>query len=703
MQMVAAGTEFLEDMMSSSGEGGEAANSRGSEVIKKYNLSDRFTILTDNPIKELTTSFSRSFEVRDSKQKQNVYAIILPNSLPIRFKVVQQLKQFASPNFCNVIDSGFSDVARGEFGTYSVIVEKPRGQKLADYISKAKNNIGEVKPPERMVVSEDFIATEIVAPINEVLKQFAENEISHGRINHENIYIDGQTVLGECISEPCGYSQPHQFEPIERAQAIPLGKGNSTISSDYFALGVVVLYCIFGDLPGRMIEVDDFIALRLAKGTYNTYFGMLELSPRLTDLLRGLLTDNTEERWGYEQVYNWLKGKKYNLIRPKLRKESIRNYEFTGVSHINKRQLAFTYAKNWDEASIDLRDRKIAKWLELSVNDKVTADSIISLMLSTGGEKSRGKTDDDELVAKAIILLDPVGPLRYRNISMHIDGIGVVLANAWQHQNHQEIQYFSDIIKINLIDYKAVHEQNSLKVDRWVLQRLQNYIKAKSLGFGLERCLYDLNPSLPCQSPLTSTRYIVDINQLLYFLNDHALKLQTSDPVDRHVAAFLASRLDISQEIKLKAMRKMHDEKIKNQLVKLALLAFAQKKSGAVKLSGLAEWMAGRLKVIVESLHSRRLRKDMAAELKTLSEQGNLEAVLQLISTSEYFSKDHDGFMEAQKTFSTYDSELKNIRVRQGLAMNQNVQYQNGLYLAKILGAIVFVLTLIIMVPKSGF
>ena len=166
-------------------------------------------------------------------------------------------------------------------------------------------------------------------------------------------------------------------------------------------------------------------------------------------------------------------------------------------------------------------------------------------------------------------------------------------------------------------------------------------------------------------------------------------------------AAFLSSRLEITQEVKLKAMRHIRDDKAKNQMVKLALLAFAQRKSGATRLSGLGGWMSLKLRPIVEALHSRKLREDMSGELKVLADQGNLEGMFNLISGSDYFSRDHEGFVEAQNAYAIYDNELKNIKIRHGLSMNQNVQYQYGLYLSKIIGVVIFVATLIIMMPKN--
>jgi hypothetical protein len=697
------GPEYLEDIMNEESSGMDtvpANNSRANDIIKKFNLSDRFTILTDKKIPDWAGLFSKAFEVRDLKQKEDIYAIILSSNLPIRFQAIQKAKQFFHPSFTNVIDAGFTDVAKGEFGSYAVVMENPQGRKLSAYASEQKAIVGEIKLPQKPLMSEEFISQYIVSPINEVLKLFTEHEICHGKINHDTVFIgkseELKVMLTDCFSEPCGYSQYHQYEPVDRAQCMPLGKGNGSVRDDYFALGVLVIYCVLGEIPGKNADISDFITQRLTKGTYNAYLGTMELPPSITDLLRGLLTDNSSDRWGYEQVYSWCKGKKFNLIRPKMRKEAIRAYEFAGVIHTSKKHLAQTYYLNWDDAAKDIRDKKLLKWLELSVLDKETADNVMSLVAATGGEKSKSRGDDDELISKALIALDPDAPVRFRNVCVNIDGVGAMLANAWIHQHQNEIQIFNDIIRLNLLDYKAVHAIETQKVDRWVLQRLQNYIKIKSIGFGLERCLYDLNPTLPCQSSLLTHQFVIDINQLLYFLNDNSSRLVQSEPVDRHIAAFLASKLELAQEIKLKIMKQMKDDRAKGQLVKLALLAFAQRKSNSGKLSGLANWTAGKLKSVVDSLHSRKLRKDMTSEMKSLADQGNLEAIMQLVCSSEYFQRDADGFAEAQRYFAIQDQELRQIRARQGMAMKHDSHYQFGLYLAKILGVLCFLTTLVI-------
>ena len=696
------GPEFVEDMLAqqdgADDSNSSSLNSRANEIIRKFNLPDRYTILPDMPIRELGGGFAKAFEVRDAKQKEDIYGTILQNSIPIRFAAIQKAKNFFHPNNCNVVDSGFADVARGEYGSYAVIYDKPKGIKLSQFVERKIALGEEFDPPLKLLISEEFVAAQIVHPINEVLKLYAENELCHGRINVNNVFLtgqeDGKLMVGECFSEPCGFSQPHQYETVDRAQSMPLGKGLGTLSSDYFALGVTVLHAIMGRLPGEEIEPQEFIAQRLAKGTYNTYLGNMEFSPRITDLLRGLLTDNVEERWGYEQVYNWVRGKKYNLIRPKIRKEAVRSYEFLGVQYMSKASLAYAYFTNWDEAARDIRDKRLGKWLELSVNDKETADILGGLVVSTGGEKSKSRSDNDELVAKSLIILDPDAPIRYRTIAVNLDGVGPMIADSWLHQNQTEMQIFGELLNMNLMDYKAARMSDQ-KIDRWILQRLQNYIRGKSLGFGIERCLYDLNPSLPCQSPIIGSQFIIDINQLLYYFNDNAGKIGTTDVVDRHVSAFIASKLELAQEIKLKISKYLKDERAKIQVIKLALIAFAQRKSNSGKLTSLGHWFMGRMNPIIDSLHGRKNRKDFETELKSYADVGNIEGMLQLIINSDYFPRDTQGFAEAQQIFKAYDMELRQIRSRQGLAMHQDTHYLFGLQLAKIIGVLVFLVTIV--------
>ena len=59
-----------------------------------------------------------------------------------------------------------------------------------------------------------------------------------------------------------------------------------------------------------------------------------------------------------------------------------------------------------------------------------------------------------------------------------------------------------------------------------------------SVGFGIERCLYMLNPVWPCQSPILAQEYVCHIRELLPALERVAQQgIPATEPVDSRAAA----------------------------------------------------------------------------------------------------------------------------------------------------------------------
>lgn len=667
---------------------------------KKYNLPDVYEIHTDRPLPALNSSYAKAFEVTDKKNKGHLYALILPNNLPIRFSTLQNLRKIFHSSLSNIVDAGFTEVGGGKFGNFAVICERPQGMPLDEYITTQERGEREDGSKDYFL-SEVFIAKSIVEPINDILKTLSEEGLSHGNINHKRIFVedsDGvvKIKLLEPVSEPCGLSQYHQYEPIHRAQATPLGKGENISNDDYFSLGVLVFYCMFGELPDSKTDVIEFVNKRLAVGTYTSYLGNTEITTRMVDLLRGLLNDIPEERWGYEHVQEWVKGKRFNLIRPTFRKESVRSYLIEKAKHFTRRSLANFYHHSWEDASTDIRSKKILKWLELSVGKQNQADEIKSLIGSTGGEKSRSRKDDDELVAKTLIILDPVAPIRYRNISAHIDGLGVVLANAWANRSQSDLQEIREIFSLNLADFKVVKDiYTDRSSERWLLQRLNSFINIEAYGFGIERCLYDLNPGLPCQSQLLGNQFVIDIGHLVNYLNDNANRLSEFEPVDRHVAAFIAGRLEMSKPLQANVNGLSLSRPLKEKIVKMTLLYYVQKRMGISRLEGLTNWLASNVEEDFKAIiNSKSLKESFSKDLTKAGKSGSVSSVLEVITTGGYFTKNRSGLAEARNEYSRMSNGIRLYGRALENAKKYKTFYLTGLYLAKVVSILVLVLVI---------
>lgn len=675
-------------------------NILNKKVTEKYRLSEHYDILTDKPLPQFNSAVAKAFEVTDRKNKQYLFAVILPNNLPIRFGALQKLKKIFHPNFCNIVDAGFVDIAQGKFGNFAILCERPQGVPLKDYIPSLERAVREDGTKDYFL-PEQFIAQKIVEPINEILKLFKDDGLSYGCLNHDKIYIetiDGavRAKLLEPLSEPCGLSQLLQYETISRAQTIPIGKGESKIEDDYFALGVLVYYCMFGESPSIPTDTESFIFDRLENGTYTCYLGNIEITSRMVDSLRGLLSDLPEERWGHEETSEWVRGKRFNLIRPTYRKESQRSYVMKEKKHYTRRSLAYHFFCEWDEAASELRSKKIIKWLELAVGSAVVADEVAGLITAAGEEKARARKSDNELISKALLCLDPPAPIRFKNLAIQIDGLGPFLADAWFKRNQTDINGIKEIFSLNLPDYKVVKDLDTDRSsDRWLLQRLNNFIAIDSYGFGLERCLYDLNPGLPCQSTLLGNTFIIDLNHLIHHLNDNSAELSKFDPVDRHIAAFVACRLEMTKPLEPAISGLFLTSKLRERVIKLTLLSYVQKKTTISRLNGLAEWIVELITPdFTVYINSKSIRESFEKEMQKAAKTGILSNIIDVINNPNYFMKNKTDLIDAKTEYNALVQNLRILEKSLADAKKYKTFHLTGLYLAKVLSILVFVLVI---------
>ena len=179
-------------------------------------------------------------------------------------------------------------------------------------------------------------------------------------------------------------------------------------------------------------------------------------------------------------------------------------------------------------------------------------------------------------------------------------------------------------------------------------------------GFGLERCLYELNPGLSCQSPFVIEEGIIEINQLLPALDRAANHADThTKPMDRHVAAFIAARFneDIHPHLRALAAGKESTAVIGM----LSLLAFLQWKLKADPVFGLTSWIGGLMGPAINGYHSRTTRRELEKEIPKLVRRGSLPDMFDLIDNAEKRREDQDGYADAVEEYSACADEIASI------------------------------------------
>jgi hypothetical protein len=188
-------------------------------------------------------------------------------------------------------------------------------------------------------------------------------------------------------------------------------------------------------------------------------------------------------------------------------------------------------------------------------------------------------------------------------------------------------------------------------------RRLSNYLKDPRPGYGIERCLYELNPGQHCLSPLIEPEHVVSINDLLPALDRAANGKREGKPFDRHLAAFIAARVtdDVTGQLGLAAHR---EKPLEATVGLLSLLATLQWRLGPPCLPELARWVAASIQPLIATYHHRAARKRVENDLPKLVKAGSLVNLYNFLVNSEMRRQDEAGFAAALQHYAKIDFEI---------------------------------------------
>lgn len=618
-------------------------------------IPERFTLHLGQPLPELDSAGAKAYSATCHYLKDRaIYALVLNSRIPYRMAEIEAMKSVQNSHLLTLHEAAPIRLSQPSEVRMVLFLDRPKGQTLAELLASGRT------------FTEQYIVRSILAPLCEGLLALKEQNIHHGRINLDSLYLDEKLVIAECLSEPCGVRQHVLYEPIERALADPSGKGTATSKSDAYSVGMLAYDLLYGLQKFREVDAVTFTRYILEVGCYHLLIAKSNKEPSeaMTDFFRGLLCENMHERWGLEHINNWLGGKRYNLIHPSLPNESTRPFTFAETDYFNCRALANAIHRNWARASKDIRQHKLDRWLETSAHRADTADRVERIIRSTGGESTNNPKLNNELASRIILSLDPTGPIRLDRVSVTVEGVGTAISHYLRHGMQQEIGQLNEIIDIDLINYAADvgnHDEKSPGSTNitWKLQSLRPQVKLTSLGFGMERAMYSLNSGLPCQSDLLLPYHVISIEDALNVLDSLSVRMaRETSLMDRHLSAFLASKCEMAKEVKFPQLSRFPALRDNPELKTLRILSMAQEKIGRPKLPGLTAWAAMRVERLSDNIHNRRSRKQLKQSLKSAANTGYISYVLATLVESDITKDDYTGFATASMLYARNNQKI---------------------------------------------
>jgi eukaryotic-like serine/threonine-protein kinase len=625
--------------------------SAGAESLS---LNGRIDILPTMPLPQYSVAGQTTYAARKTGDaKADYIAIICNTGLPSRGDQINQVKGIQNIGLLQLVDHGVIDWPQTGGRVPVFVYERPAGPRFFETLQS-----------KREALNEETIIRNVLKPIAGALHELSRAGVHHGAIRIDNIFFrdhaNSNAQLGDCLSLPAGFAQPAVFETIERAMTRPAARGSGLISDDLYALGVCVVMMALGRNPVDGLDDETLLLNKIDRGSFIALLGTTRLAQGLNELLRGLLTDDAKQRWTLADIDLWLSGRRLTPKQPEGSRRGARAYSFDKKDYWQTRLLARAFAQNVPDAARDIAAGELDKWLQRSLGDEGRANEVKAVLENIATSTSGKATNlEDKIVTRVCIALDPPAPLRYRGLSIMPMGIGPALADAFI--NNGNIQIIAEIIS-NQFSGAWINLQKEVVPDYLatvkILDQMRSQLDRTSAGSGPERVLYELNPSMPCISPMIRSQCATSIRDVLLALDKVASSsAHPREPIDRHIAAFCIVRERRLNESFLSALNAPEGTP-RRALGILNILADLQYRSGPEKLKGLSAWMLTLLEPGIRRYRNKKVRERMQKDAEKLVRDGSLVELLRLVDDAEGIEQDRRGFLAARET---YQSSVRHI------------------------------------------
>ncbi len=678
-----------EDEAVVSGETGEMRS--GSEDAGRLPvLGERYQLDPRGRLPGLDQPPAEAYAARDLKfPERPLFALLCRRDLMPRMDAIERFARLERANIVRPLQWGAVDWAATGGRRYAVVFHRPGGERL---VADPQAGFEPMRPGE--------LKRRVIAPLLPVLQDLSDRFLAHRAIHPGNLfYTDGsrsEAMLGECVSVPPGLAQPTFYETVENGMAEPAGRRAGNPADDLYAFGVLLAVLLTGESPFAGMSDREIVSAKLGAGSYTAMFGKARIPLAMLEPLRGLLCDDERERWSAADLKAWLGGGPPTFKQPAQQPKAARPFRFDGSDYWDVRSLGFAMASNWSKAVQSIQEGKLSEWLLRSLGDEDRA-ARIGKALRWGRKVADGDTRSDRTLASVLAALDPMAPLRYKGLSASPDALGRVLAINY-HQPDR-VQLFAELLQgrspIVWFESQQSNQPDLLAIKKTIEQACA-FVGQSRVGFGIERCLYLLNPGWPCQSPLLAQEYVCTIRELLPALERVAQRgVQTTEPVDRHVAAFCAARTRHVPERHLKNLSSERPDS--RHLAMLHVLADVQQRFGPARLPALARWFAKLLAPIIDTYHSRPYRKQMTRRLETLVEDGALGPLCALFDNTGDRLADEQAFAAARLRYRQSAAQIAWLE-QGGLSGRENVlrvsRHAAGMISATLAGLLLVAMTL---------
>ncbi|MEM9879418.1 MAG: hypothetical protein AAF862_09090 [Pseudomonadota bacterium] len=586
------------------------------------------------PIPEFDTIGGTAYQ---HLQDKHSYILVQNRNVPFRKNMIDGYNRFKASFLSDLREAKIMLTPHGEAACYTL--QRPRGGRL--FIGKP--------------IGDKILRTIVVPNILASLKSIHDESLAYRSLSAERIYYKSETqeeiMLLESFSVPAGLEHPFSYETISRAMVEPVARGEGSEADDYYALGMLIAHLMLGRDPIGGRSEQSFQQARMTQGSFAAVVSGSSITGAVSALLRGLLQDDPEQRWGYKDVRNWLNGELRTAAPGHGAWIMAQPVNFAGRTLTDRRTLSTAMQANPEAADSFIRRNATDQWVAQIAPGAEAHQAIVNLLEfgSTTKRVDASASAADAVLARFCSFLDPSGPVRFRNLTVMPDAIGPFFAACYLQDHKDKLANLQTLMSSNiwhsLMDLRALMAGPESQLDQ-MNSRVAWLKDAKQVNEGLERALYTLNEGLPCHSEALGDAWVSTAGQALRAIDrrcrsgSEGIKLDDSDLI-----AFLAARATTVRGYALKLASARPEAR---DSINLKMYGELHMLYGARPLPGLAKLFQARFRARIARLRGKTRRELLIQKVAEAAEQGSVHMLSKLINMDRLQAADDRGFGQAK-------------------------------------------------------
>ncbi|MFC3053084.1 hypothetical protein [Kordiimonas pumila] len=609
-------------------------------------FGDRYEIIFAAPLPEFSTRGGKAYKVKDKERpKADLYAIVHIPLVPVRNDIYLSLQSRPVGNVINPVARGLMNIEdKGRKQRLVTVFDRPTGGALMAPDGTLNPRVNTVKLRQNAVLS----ALKALAALH-------KRGLSHRNVLPTTMFFaspeSDEVLLGECYSFPAGYMLPFAMEPLELAFADTTARGVGDASSDFYQLGAALQSLYFGEPLWKGRDRDGMAMARINQGSFWSLSGGREIPGALGTLIRGLMADELEERWGSEEILDWFEG----IGKPKRTTMASwtmnRPTNFMGTAYVDRRLLADAFSRNPQEAAKLLKSIDFPSWIQMAFRDEIMTEKMESVLNVRPSEGFGGpRADDYRMVSRVCMFLHPTGPVYYKGYAITPSGVPALIAEAFSRDDRETMTNILEIFDAKFISALTdiVGDRNpTLGKELTEIAKAMEYGPSKQLGKGMERVLYELNLIIPCVSLRFENVWIGSLKQMLRALD----RLSSAGGgknilLDRHVAAYCATHgVDLERDFNKLAAVQSNPAKFNSLTAEF--FGLLQRRMKLEALPHLTEKLVDGLAPTVRDIKNKKRREQVQVLLDKVKKEGDITKLITDVNLTQIQALDAREFSQA--------------------------------------------------------